>query len=176
MACPRADLAQLNQAVAAAKAAFPAWSAKPLSERAALLNKLADAIDARAPELAPILTQEQGKPLGGAFYEIMIAAANIRGFTAMDLPETVLQEDEQSKVIRQRLPLGVVAAITPWNFPLIMAVTKLAPRAAGRQHAGAEAGADHAAGHAEARRDLRGDLSGRRRQRDRRCQRLGWAR
>ncbi len=57
----------------------------------------------------------------------MIAAANIRGFTAMDLPETVMQEDAQSKVIRQRLPLGVVAAITPWNFPLIMAVTKLAP-------------------------------------------------
>ncbi|MEJ0098659.1 MAG: aldehyde dehydrogenase family protein [Pseudomonadota bacterium] len=127
VACPRADLAQLNEAVAAAKAAFPAWSAQPLAERAALLNKLADAIDARAPELAPILTQEQGKPLGGAFYEIMIAAANIRGFTAMDLPESVLQEDEQSKVIRQRLPLGVVAAITPWNFPLIMAVTKLAP-------------------------------------------------
>jgi acyl-CoA reductase-like NAD-dependent aldehyde dehydrogenase len=125
--CPRADLAQLDQAVAAAKAAFPAWSATPLAERAKLLNKLADAIDARAPQLAPILTQEQGKPLGGAFFEIMIAAANIRGFTAMDLPETVLQEDAQSRVIRQRLPLGVVAAITPWNFPLIMAVTKLAP-------------------------------------------------
>jgi acyl-CoA reductase-like NAD-dependent aldehyde dehydrogenase len=125
--CPRADLAQLNQAVAAAKAAFPAWSARPLAERAALLNKLADAIDAKAQELAPILTQEQGKPLGGAFFEIMIASANIRGFTPMQLTETVLQEDDQSKVIRQRLPLGVVAAITPWNFPLIMAVTKLAP-------------------------------------------------
>jgi acyl-CoA reductase-like NAD-dependent aldehyde dehydrogenase len=125
--CPRADLAQLNEAVAAAKGAFPGWSATPLAERARLLNKLADAIDARAPELAPILTQEQGKPLGGAFYEIMIASANIRGFTAMDLPETVMQETDQGKVIRQRLPLGVVAAITPWNFPVIMMVTKLAP-------------------------------------------------
>ncbi len=125
--CPRADIAQLNEAVAAAKSAFPSWSATPLAERARLLNKLADAIDARAPELAPILTQEQGKPLGGAFYEIMIASANIRGFTAMDLPETVMQETDQGKVIRQRLPLGVVAAITPWNFPVIMMVTKLAP-------------------------------------------------
>jgi acyl-CoA reductase-like NAD-dependent aldehyde dehydrogenase len=124
---PRGDLAQLNQAVAAAKAAFPAWAATPLAERARLLNKLADAIDAHAQELAPILTQEQGKPLGGAFFEIMIASANIRGFTAMELPETVLQEDAQSKVIRQRMPLGVVGAITPWNFPLIMAVTKLTP-------------------------------------------------
>jgi acyl-CoA reductase-like NAD-dependent aldehyde dehydrogenase len=51
-ACPRADVAQANQAVAAAKAAFPAWSARPLAERRALLNKLADAIDARQPELA----------------------------------------------------------------------------------------------------------------------------
>jgi acyl-CoA reductase-like NAD-dependent aldehyde dehydrogenase len=125
--CPRANLDQLNQAVAAAKAAFPAWAATPLAERAKLLNRLADAIEARAPELARILTQEQGKPLGGAHFEIAIAAGNIRGFTAMDLPDAVLSEDAQTKIIRQRLPLGVVGAITPWNFPVIMMVTKLAP-------------------------------------------------
>jgi acyl-CoA reductase-like NAD-dependent aldehyde dehydrogenase len=125
--CPRADLAQLNQAVAAAKAAFPAWAATPLAERARLLQKLADAIDAQAPQIAPLLTQEQGKPLGGAFYELMIASGNIRGFAAMDLPASVLTETDQTKIIRQRMPLGVVAAITPWNFPVIMMVTKLAP-------------------------------------------------
>ena len=125
--CPRADVAQANQAVAAAKAAFPAWSAKPLAERAALLNKLADAIEARMPELARILTQEQGKPLGGAMFELTVAAGNIRGFAAMSLTDKVLVDDAQSKVIAQRLPLGVVAAITPWNFPVIMMVTKLAP-------------------------------------------------
>jgi acyl-CoA reductase-like NAD-dependent aldehyde dehydrogenase len=125
--CPRADLNQLNQAVAAAKAAFPAWAATPLAERAKLLNRLADAIEARAPELAAILTQEQGKPLGGAHFEIAIAAGNIRGFTGMQLPDAVLSEDGQSRIIRQRLPLGVVGAITPWNFPVIMMVTKLAP-------------------------------------------------
>jgi acyl-CoA reductase-like NAD-dependent aldehyde dehydrogenase len=125
--CPRADLDQLNQAVAAAKAAFPAWKATPLAERAKLLNKLADAIEARAAELAPILTQEQGKPLGGAHYELAIAAGNIRGFAGMDLPDAVLHEDDSTRIIRQRLPLGVVAAITPWNFPVIMMVTKLAP-------------------------------------------------
>jgi acyl-CoA reductase-like NAD-dependent aldehyde dehydrogenase len=126
-ACPRADLAQLNQAVAAAKAAFPAWAATPLAERARLLNKLADAIDAHAATLAPLLTQEQGKPLGGAFYELGAASGNIRGFAAMDIQPAVLVDDEVRKVIRQRLPLGVVAAITPWNFPVIMMVTKLAP-------------------------------------------------
>lgn len=125
--CPRANLDQLNQAVAAAKGAFRGWAATPLAERAKLLDKLAAAIEARAAELAPILTQEQGKPLGGAHYELAIAAGNIRGFTAMQLPETVLAEDAQSRIVRQRLPLGVVAAITPWNFPVIMMVTKLAP-------------------------------------------------
>jgi len=126
-ACPRADVAQANEAVAAAKAAFPAWAARPLAERRALLLKLADAIDARAPELAPLLTQEQGKPLGHAFFELMVASANIRGLAALDLPDAVLSEDAQTRVIRQRRPLGVVAAITPWNFPVIMMVTKLTP-------------------------------------------------
>ena len=125
--CPRADVAQANQAVAAAKAAFPAWSATPLADRAKLLNKLADAIEANMPELARILTQEQGKPLGGAMFELTVAAGNIRGFAAMSLTDKVLVDDAQSKVIAQRLPLGVVAAITPWNFPVIMMVTKLAP-------------------------------------------------
>jgi acyl-CoA reductase-like NAD-dependent aldehyde dehydrogenase len=126
-ACPRADLAQLNQAVAAAKSAFPSWAATPLKERAKLLVKLADAIDAHAPELARILTQEQGKPLGGAFYELSIATGNTRAFASMDLPTTVLKEDDTTKVLRKRVPLGVVAAITPWNFPIIMMVTKLVP-------------------------------------------------
>jgi acyl-CoA reductase-like NAD-dependent aldehyde dehydrogenase len=125
--CPRADLKQLNEAVAAAKGAFPAWAARPLAERRALLMKLADAIDARTPELARLLTQEQGKPLGGAFFELMVASANIRGLAALDLQDAVLADDAETKVIRQRLPLGVVAAITPWNFPVIMMVTKLTP-------------------------------------------------
>jgi acyl-CoA reductase-like NAD-dependent aldehyde dehydrogenase len=125
--CPRADLAQLHEAVAAAKGAFAGWAATPLAERAKLLNRLADAIDARAPELARLLTQEQGKPLGGAFYELGAASGNIRGFASMQLNETVMVDDAQRRVIRQRLPLGVVAAITPWNFPVIMMVTKLAP-------------------------------------------------
>jgi len=126
-ACPRADVAQANQAVAAAKAAFPAWAAKTLAERRALLMKLADAIDARAPELASLLTQEQGKPLGGAFFELMVASANIRGIAAHDLPPVVLKDTPEAKVVRVRSPLGVVAAITPWNFPAIMMVTKLTP-------------------------------------------------
>ena len=62
-ACPRADEAQLNQAVAAAKAAFPAWSAPSFAERRKKLEAIADALEARADEFARLLTQEQGKPL-----------------------------------------------------------------------------------------------------------------
>src|SRR4051812_32154391 len=68
--CPRASKAQLNQAVAAAKAAFPAWSKTSMDERRAALNAMADVIQNNATELARLLTQEQGKPLADATGEV----------------------------------------------------------------------------------------------------------
>jgi acyl-CoA reductase-like NAD-dependent aldehyde dehydrogenase len=125
--CPRADLGQLNQAVAAAKAAFPAWSATPIAERRRLLLKLADAIGASMDDIARVLTQEQGKPLAGAKYEIGGAIHMIQTFAAMDLPPKVLKEADGSRIVQHHVPLGVVAAITPWNFPVILLTIKLAP-------------------------------------------------
>ena len=125
--CPRADKAQLNEAVAAAKAAFPAWSKRPLKERAALINKLADALEARTEEFARLLTAEQGKPLGMAMWEVGGTAASMRYFAGLDLPDKVLKDDADSKIIQQHVALGVVAAITPWNFPLILLAIKLGP-------------------------------------------------
>jgi acyl-CoA reductase-like NAD-dependent aldehyde dehydrogenase len=125
--CPRANLEQLNQAVAAAKAAFPAWAAKPLKERSRLLLQLADALSARTDEFARLLTQEQGKPLRHAAGEIAGSLAMIRTFAGMELPETVLRDTETVRIVQQRTPLGVVAAITPWNFPLILLMIKVAP-------------------------------------------------
>jgi acyl-CoA reductase-like NAD-dependent aldehyde dehydrogenase len=125
--CPRADLAQLNQAVAAAKAAFPAWSATPLEERRRLVLRLADALSARADEFARLLTQEQGKPLAMAQGEIAGSVAMIQAFAAMDLQDKVLKEDEAQRIVQRRAPLGVVAAITPWNFPLILLMIKVPP-------------------------------------------------
>src|SRR3978361_2341576 len=69
--CPRASNDQLNAAVAAAKAAFPAWAAPPIAKRRALVTKMADVIEANVGELARILTSEQGKPLGDATGEVM---------------------------------------------------------------------------------------------------------
>ncbi len=124
---PRADLAQLNQAVAAAKAAFPRWAATPLKERAELMNELADAIEARQGELGRLLTEEQGKPLPHAMGEALGAAGIFRYFASLDLPMEVLRDDDKQKIVQHRTPLGVVGAIMPWNFPILLVAMKLAP-------------------------------------------------
>ncbi|WP_424631786.1 aldehyde dehydrogenase family protein [Bradyrhizobium sp. SYSU BS000235] len=124
---PRADLAQLNEAIAAAKAVFPAWSAKPVHERGALLVKLADALEARKDEFVRLLTLEQGKPLSEALWEIEFTIEIIRHHATLDLSDKVLREDASHKIVRQNMPLGVVAAIVPWNFPVLLLVIKLAP-------------------------------------------------
>lgn len=125
--CPRADLAQLHAAVAAAKKAFPAWSSTPIDARRQALLEIADAMQARAPEFARLLTQEQGKPLAQAAGEIGRAIGLIRAVAAMDLPSKVLRESYQERIVQLHLPLGVVAAITPWNYPVILLMMKVAP-------------------------------------------------
>ena len=125
--CARADKAQLNQAVAAAKAAFPAWSRKPIAERRQLLLKIADAVAARSDEFARLLVQEQGKPLAMATREMKGAAALIKRHAALDLPARVLKDDEKGKLVRVQAPLGVVAAITAWNFPMTLVMNKVPP-------------------------------------------------
>jgi len=126
-ACPRASEAQLNEAVAAAKAAFPAWSATPIGERKKVLNAIADAIEANATDLARLLTQEQGKPLGDATGEVYGTAAFFRYFTMLDLPVKIIEDSEGKKVEAHRRPLGVIGAIVPWNFPMILMAFKLPP-------------------------------------------------
>jgi len=125
--CARANEPQLEQAIAAAKAAFPSWSRTPIAERRQLLLKIADAIEARRNEFARLLTQEQGKPLAVAQREMKGALASIRRYAALDLPSKVLKETDHEKVVRQQAPLGVVAAITAWNFPMTLTMNKLPP-------------------------------------------------
>lgn len=125
--CARADAAQLDTAVAAAKAAFPDWAARPFSERRHLLERYADAIEARKDEFARLLTQEQGKPLPQAAYEMEGTIGLLRTFAGMELKLEILRDDGATRLIRQWTPLGVVAAITPWNFPMLLLMMKLAP-------------------------------------------------
>jgi len=123
--CPRASKTQLNEAVAAAKAAFPAWSSRPLAERKKVLNAVADVVEANAQELGRLLTQEQGKPLEAAVGEAYGLAAYFRYFATLEMPDKVLEKSEGRTVEMRRKPLGVVGCIVPWNFPLILVGVKL---------------------------------------------------
>ena len=125
--CARADKAQLEAAIAAAKAAFPSWSRTPLEQRRQHLLRIADAVEARSAEFARLLTQEQGKPLAIANREMKGALASIRRYASLDLPTKILKETDKEKVIRQQAPLGVVAAITAWNFPMTLTMNKVPP-------------------------------------------------
>jgi acyl-CoA reductase-like NAD-dependent aldehyde dehydrogenase len=123
--CARASKAQLDEAVAAAKAAFPAWSRTTMDERRAVLVAIADAIQNNVGELARLLTQEQGKPLGDATGEILGASAFYRYFASLDLPARVVTDDANGRIEVRRKPLGVVGCIIPWNFPMILMAFKV---------------------------------------------------
>ncbi len=125
--CPRADEALLDRAVAAAKAAQPAWAALSADERGAHLGKLADAMEARIEDFARLLTAEQGKPLDQAMYEIGGSIYTLRAIAGMRLPDQTMRDEGGNTIIEHRTPLGVCAAITPWNFPVILLVGKMAP-------------------------------------------------
>ncbi|MGH6828700.1 MAG: aldehyde dehydrogenase family protein [Rhizomicrobium sp.] len=124
---PRASKAQLERAVAAAKGAFPLWSATPVAERSKALQAISGIIQANAGELARLLTQEQGKPLADATGEVFGLAAMFRYFSQFELRAKVLEESGARKVEVSRKPLGVVGLIVPWNFPLIILGAKLPP-------------------------------------------------
>ncbi|MEH6709909.1 MAG: aldehyde dehydrogenase family protein [Paraglaciecola polaris] len=122
-----ADEGQFEQAIAAAKAAFPQWQKTDMQTRKDCLLKLADALEQRTQEFAEILTQEQGKPLAESTAEVGFSCAFIRYFAQSELPVETYQDDATAKVELHRKPLGVVAGVVPWNFPLMIGSFKLAP-------------------------------------------------
>ena len=126
---PNATAADLDRAVAAARAAQPGWAALPDEERAEACRAIAAMLEANAEELARLLTLEQGKPLNGlgSRWELGGAAA-WAGYTAgLSLPVEVLQDDNAGRVELHRKPVGVVGSITPWNFPVMIAIWHMVP-------------------------------------------------
>jgi aldehyde dehydrogenase (NAD+) len=124
---PDAAPPDLDRAVAAARAAFPGWAATPHAERAGMIVALAEAVERHADAFAPLLTREQGKPLAEARREVMGLASWLRGAASLVLPVTV-HEDSPARYCETRyVPIGVVAAIAPWNYPLLLAAFKLGP-------------------------------------------------
>jgi acyl-CoA reductase-like NAD-dependent aldehyde dehydrogenase len=126
---PNAGKAELDAAVAAAKAAFPEWSRKPDSELQAACEAVAAKIGEHSEELAQIITAEQGKPLNGlgSRWEMGGAAAWAGYTSSLSLPVKVLQDNNEGRVELHRKPLGVVGSITPWNFPVMIAIWHILP-------------------------------------------------
>jgi 1-pyrroline dehydrogenase len=129
-AVPRGSQGDVDRAVEAAKKALPEWLETTPGERAELLLKLADAIDEHADELAQLESQNVGKPLAYAKDEMPVSADNIRFFAGA---ARVLEGRSTGEYMRgytswiRREPIGIVGGIAPWNYPLMMAVWKLAP-------------------------------------------------
>ena len=132
---PHSTPEQVAQAVAAARAAQPAWAARPDAERKALLMKAAEALRGNAEYLAEWVTREQGKPLGGvgpgqvpgARFELWGCEMWTQVPASLDLPVEVAFEDETRRDEIHRKPYGVVAAIAPWNWPLLIAIWQIMP-------------------------------------------------
>ncbi len=122
--------AEAQAAVDAAAAAFPAWSKRPADERAELLHKVFGLLVERIPDHARILTEENGKPLAESKGEATIGAGFVR-WNAEEARRTygevVPSPTAGKRVLTFRQPVGVVAAITPWNFPYSMITRKIAP-------------------------------------------------
>src|SRR3569833_1236932 len=128
-ACPEATTQLVDAAVAAARRAFPAWSALSDAERVAKLNAIADLIEQYHKPLAELVTREQGKTQSGpgANLELGGAAAWTRATASLSLPEQTIQDDAKGKIVIRRNPVGVVASITPWNWPMMIAVWHIMP-------------------------------------------------
>ena len=122
--------AETEHAIQAAEAAYPAWRAQSAKARGALLRRWFDLITAHTEDLAQLMTSEQGKPLAEARAEVTYGASFVEWFAeeAKRVYGDVIpaaQTDRRYLVIKQ--PIGVVAAITPWNFPVAMITRKCAP-------------------------------------------------
>ena len=128
-ACPEGTTELVDQAVASARKALPAWSAVPDAERVAKLNAIADLIEKHHGELSQLITREQGKTQSGpgANFEVGGTVAWTRATASLSLPEETIQDDERGKIVLRRKPVGVVGSITPWNWPMIIAAWHMMP-------------------------------------------------
>jgi succinate-semialdehyde dehydrogenase / glutarate-semialdehyde dehydrogenase len=127
---PKLGGAETRQAIEAANRAFPAWSKKTAKERAAVLRRWFDLMMANQEDLARLMTVEQGKPLAESRGEVAYAAAFLEWFgeeAKRIYGDTIPQHQADKRIVVIKQPIGVVACITPWNFPLAMITRKAGP-------------------------------------------------
>ncbi|WP_118185847.1 aldehyde dehydrogenase family protein [Paraburkholderia phosphatilytica] len=125
---PDASSEQLEAAIQGARRALPAWSALGWEERGAYITRYADALEENKEDLVTLLTLEQGKPRHTmAKSEVEAAIYWVREVAKRTIPVEVIEDTEQHTVEVHHTPLGVVGAITPWNFPVLLGLWKVAP-------------------------------------------------
>jgi len=125
---PQATAELMEAAIAAAKRAFPAWAALSWDQRSAYIQQYADALEARKDELIALLTLEQGKPRHSmATSEVEATIYWVREVGKRQVPVEVIEDTPEHVVEVHHTPLGVVGAITPWNFPVLLGLWKVAP-------------------------------------------------
>lgn len=124
---PSASREDLDAAVAAAQAAFPAWSRRPIAERQALVAAIGKKLEQSKEELMRLLTREQGKPRSGAEWELTGAIIWCSEIAKQALPVHIAEDSAERTVETRHVPIGVVGAITPWNYPILLAIWKVLP-------------------------------------------------
>ena len=123
---PSCSAAQLETAIASAKRAFTTWRRDEAARRTAL-RRAAELLEGKANQIARTLTLEQGKPLSHATAEVFGSAAQLKSIAELPLPHEITRDDAKGRIEICFRPFGVVAGITPWNYPILIATTKLAP-------------------------------------------------
>lgn len=117
----------LDAAVAAARAAFPHWSGLAIDRHRDILIAMGDGLSSNVDWLKRLLTSEQGKPLADAEGEVLGAGYWLKETATLDLPDQLLEDSAERRIERRHVPLGVVGAIAPWNFSLLLAMFKIGP-------------------------------------------------
>jgi len=123
--CPDATSEQLDEAVSAAVRAFPAWSKASSDERRNCVMKMAKVLEDNAGELIELLIKEQGKPRSNAMQEVQYSSFFAATTAGLELNDEVLQDDDAMHIEVRYKPLGVVGAIAPWNYPLLLGYWKV---------------------------------------------------
>ena len=130
--CHISNKDDVNDAVSAARNAFPLWSSLSNGERKSKLMELASSLEQNMPELMELVTKESGKPLGGlngigSGMEVGGSIAWTQATASFELPVEIIQDNDEARIEVHRKPLGVVASITPWNWPLMIAIWHIIP-------------------------------------------------
>jgi aldehyde dehydrogenase (NAD+) len=124
---PNCTREELDQAVAAARAAFPAWSALTHEARQQAVRSIGKQLTENADALMRLLTAEQGKPHEDARAEVLASAFWCDAVANFDLPVIVNEDNEERTSETRRVPVGVVGGIVPWNYPILLGIWKIAP-------------------------------------------------